>query len=316
MMDREDIYVITRNSNWSTEKVDAALKQDVYNDTTAWKKFLRLFLLIVAIGFVTAGIVFFFTYNWDGLNKFLKIGLIEFILFTTIMVALFAKISELIKNILLTAASVLVGALFAVYGQIYQSGATAYDFFLAWTVFVTVWVLVTNHAFLWAFFLYLVNVTFTFYVQLETSRITEGQAFLIVLLMNGIWLLLFLLLSNKFDYFKVANWLKNLVFIYIVSVATLSVWEGIAEKFETILYALIACTLLIYLLGLKYAFAKKNLLFLAIVPFSFMVILTAFSGKVLPKEWVFLVNGVFITVSVGYLIKYLLVIQKSEKWKS
>ncbi|MEI8074656.1 MAG: DUF2157 domain-containing protein, partial [Bacteroidota bacterium] len=174
MMDREDIYVITRNSNWSTEKVDAALKQDVYNDTTAWKKFLRLFLLIVAIGFVTAGIVFFFTYNWDGLNKFLKIGLIEFILFTTIMVALFAKISELIKNILLTAASVLVGALFAVYGQIYQSGATAYDFFLAWTVFVTVWVLVTNHAFLWAFFLYLVNVTFTFYVQLETSRITEG----------------------------------------------------------------------------------------------------------------------------------------------
>jgi hypothetical protein len=110
--------------------------------------------------------------------------------------------------------------------------------------------------------------------------------------------------------------LKNLVFIYIVSVATLSVWEGIAEKFETILYALIACTLLIYLLGLKYAFAKKNLIFLAIVPFSFIVILTAFSGKVLAREWVFLVNGVFITVSVGYLIKYLLVIQKSEKWKS
>jgi uncharacterized membrane protein len=315
-MDREDINIISRNSNWSTQNVDATLKRDVYNDTIAWKKFLQLFLLISAIGFVTAGIVFFFTYNWYGLNKFLKIGLIEFILFTTIMVALFAKISELTKNILLTAASVLVGALFAVYGQIYQSGATVYDFFLAWTVFVTIWVIITNYAVLWAFFLYLVNVTFTFYVQLETSRIPEGQAFLIVLLMHGIWLLLFLLLSNKFAYFKLKNWLINLVFIYIVSVATLSVWEGIAEKFETILYALIACTLLIYLLGLKYAFAKKNLIFLAIVPFSFIVILTAFSGKVLAREWVFLVNGVFITVSVGYLIKYLLVIQKSEKWKS
>jgi hypothetical protein len=76
-MDREDIYIISRNSNWSTKKVEAALKQDVYNDVTAWKNFLRLFLLILAIGFVTAGIVFFFAYNWVGMNKFIKIGLIE-----------------------------------------------------------------------------------------------------------------------------------------------------------------------------------------------------------------------------------------------
>ncbi len=315
-MDREDIYIISRNSNWSTKNVDATLKQDVYNDASAWKKFLRLFLLILAIGFVTSGILFFFSYNWYGMNKFLKIGIIELIIIVTTGIALFAKVSLLIKNILLTALSVLVGALFAVYGQIYQSGATVYDFFLAWTVFVTIWVVITNYAVLWAFFLYLVNATFTFYVQLETSRVSEHQAFLIVILMNGTWLLLFLLLSKKYDYFKITRWLKNAVFIGIVAVSAFSVWEGILEKFEPILYALITCTLVIYLLGLKYAFAHKNLIFLSIIPFSFIFILTAFSMKVFPREWVFLINGIFVMVSVGYLIKYLLLIQKSEKWQS
>jgi uncharacterized membrane protein len=315
-MDREDIYIISRNSNWSTKNVDTTLKQDVYNDVAAWKKFLRLFLLILAIGFVTAGILFFFTYNWYGLNKFLKIGLIELIIIIITCIALFAKTSLLIKNILLTAVSVLVGALFAVFGQIYQSGATAYDFFLAWTVFVTIWVVITNYAVLWAFFLYLVNATFTFYVQLETSRVSEHQAFLVVILMNGIWLLLFLLLSKKFSYFILTNWLKNFVFICIVSVAAFSVWEGIMDKFDPILYVLITCTLVIYLLGLRYAFAQKNLIFLSIIPFSFIFIITAFPMKVLPSEWVFLINGIFVMVSVGYLIKYLLLIQKSEIWKS
>ena len=314
-MDREDIYIISRNSNWSTKNVDATLKQDVYNDASAWKKFLRLFLLILAIGFVTSGILFFFSYNWYGMNKFLKIGIIELIIIIATGIALFARVSLLVKNMLLTAVSVLVGALFAVYGQIYQSGATVYDFFLAWTVFVTIWVVITNYAALWAFFLYLVNATFTFYVQLETSSVSEHQAFLIVILMNGTWLLLFLFLSKKYDYFKIASWLKNSVFVGI-AVSAFSVWEGIIEKFEPILYALVTCTTVIYFLGLKYAFANKNLIFLSIIPFSFIFILTAFSMKAFPREWVFLINGIFVMISVGYLIKYLLLIQKSEKWQS
>lgn len=315
-MDREDIYIISRNSNWSSGSVDAALKCDVYNNSNAWKKSLRLFFMVLGIGFTTAGIVFFFAFNWYGLNKFLKIGLIETILFSTVLFALFSKSAVLVKNILLTASSILVGALFAVYGQIYQSGATVYDFFLAWTLFVTIWVIMTNYAVLWVLFLYLVNASFTFYVQLETSRITEKEAFLMVLLMNGAWLLLFLLLSKKYAYFRLPNWLKNLVFIFIVSTATVAVWEGIFTKYEPIFYALIACTLLIYLLGLKYAMSQKNLVFLGTIPFSFICILSAVLTKLVPQEWMLLVNGIFITISVGYLIKYLLAIQKSEKWKS
>src|SRR5690606_30155924 len=58
-----------------------------------------------------------------------------------------------------------VGVLFAVYGQIYQTGANAYDFFLAWTIFVTLWVLVSNFAPLWFLYLILINTTFILYSE-------------------------------------------------------------------------------------------------------------------------------------------------------
>lgn len=313
-MDREDIYIISRNSNWSTENVDAALKRDVYQDATAWKKFLRLFFISLAIGFITSGLIFFFAYNWAGMHRFFKLGLVETVLTAVILIALVSKFNVLVKNILLTAASVLVGALFAVFGQIYQTNATAFDFFLGWTAFTMLWVIATNFAVLWVFFLYLLNATLVLYVTMHLGQFTEKHLYLLMVFLNGFWLLLFIFLSKNYDYFKIPNWLKNLSFITIVSIASLGIAEGILEKFSTMSIYLIILTVLIYGVGLLYAFKQKNLIFLAVIPFSLIFILAALWIKLLPKEWVYLINGLFITIGAGYLIKYLLVIQR--KWKN
>lgn len=312
-MDREDIYIISRNSNWSTENVDAALKRNVYNDTTAWKKFLHLFFISLAIGFTTAGIVFFFAFNWNGMHRFLKLGLVEFVLVTVILIALFSNFNAVVKHILLTAASVLVGALFAVFGQIYQTSATTFDFFLGWSAFTLLWVIVTNFAVLWALFLYLLNTTLVLYVTMHMSHFSVKHAYLFLVLMNSIWLLLFLLLSKKYEYFKIPNWLKNLSFIAIVTIASIGIAESIFDNFDSISLYLILITALIYTVGLISAFKQKNLIFLAVIPFSLIFILSALWIKLLSQEWVFLVNGLFITIGVGYLIKYLLQFQR--KWK-
>jgi uncharacterized membrane protein len=312
-MDREDINIISRNSNWSTQNVAAVLKRDVYNDTIAWKKFLRLFFISLAIGFITAAIVFFFAFNWNGMHRFVKLGLVEFVLTTVILIALFSKLNELIKNILLLAASVLVGALFAVFGQIYQTSATALDFFLGWTAFIFVWVIVTNFALLWALFLYLINTYLVLYINSQMPRFSETNANLFMVVLNSGWLLLFLLLSKKYPYFKIPNWLKNLVFIAIVTIASIGIAESIFDKFNLSSGYLILVTVLIYTIGLFHTFKQKNLVFLAVIPFSLIFILSALWIKLLPKEWVYLVNAVFITIGSGYLIKYLIVFQK--KWK-
>lgn len=311
-MDRSDIYIISRNSNWKTSSVEKALETGVYNNASAWKKFLRILLMAFSIGFTTAGIIFFFAFNWNELHHFVKLGLVEFVLLTVISLALFFK-NLLVKNILYLAASLLVGALFAVFGQAYQTSATAFDFFLGWTSFIALWVLIANFSFLWALFLYLANGTLILYFSIILFKVNENNLLIALLVLNSSWLILFLSFSKKYDYFKIPNWLINIVFIGIEIIATAGVMSGILEKFDLSALVLMILAALISIVGLIYAFAKKNLAFLAVIPFSFIIIAATLISKFLKQEWMFLITGLFVTISVGYLIKYLLEIQK--KWR-
>jgi uncharacterized membrane protein len=60
-------------------------------------------------------------------------------------------------QIALTAASVLVGALLAVYGQTYQTGADPYGLFLTWALLVAPWVIAARFTALWVIEVILVD---------------------------------------------------------------------------------------------------------------------------------------------------------------
>ena len=176
-IEREDIQIISRHSNWSEESIDKVLKQEIYSNKESWQKFLRLFFISLGISFTTAGIIFFFAYNWTDLHKFIKIGLIESLIVITTLIVLISKISLDIKNIILTGTSILVGVLFAVFGQIYQTGANAYDFFLGWTMFIALWVAISNFAPLWLVFIVLINTTLILYSQQVAHNWSEVFVF-------------------------------------------------------------------------------------------------------------------------------------------
>ena len=111
------------------EKTDSSplSRQALYADKKQWNQFLSVFLLAVGVGFTVAGIIFFFAYNWDELPKFAKLGIVEVLLIASVLLATFTRWNKLVKQILLTGATFLIGTLFAVFGQIYQTGADAYD---------------------------------------------------------------------------------------------------------------------------------------------------------------------------------------------
>ena len=133
-IDRDDIRLISRHSNWTKADADQLLKNSIYPDAEAWKKFLRILFISLGVCFSVAGILFFFAYNWDDLHKFVKLGLIEGLIVLTTLIVLLTKINSTIKNIILTGTAVLIGVLFAVFGQIYQTEANSYDLFLGWTL--------------------------------------------------------------------------------------------------------------------------------------------------------------------------------------
>ena len=122
-------------------------------DAAGWRFFADRALLAAGMLLILAGIVFFFAYNWDELPKFAKLGIVEVLLIASVLLATFTRWNKLVKQILLTGATFLIGTLFAVFGQIYQTGADAYDLFLGWTLFTILWAVAIRFAPLWLTFI-------------------------------------------------------------------------------------------------------------------------------------------------------------------
>jgi uncharacterized membrane protein len=121
-------------------------------DHAYWQLWAMRALLVLGASHLLAGIVFFFAYNWDDLSPFAKFGLLQTGLVISVVAALRLKIESPAGQALLIAASVLTGVLFAVIGQVYQTGADAYELFTAWSVLILPWVIASRssaHWFLW-----------------------------------------------------------------------------------------------------------------------------------------------------------------------
>lgn len=305
---QEDIHIISRHSDLTEQGVDRVLKQYVYNDKESWHKFFRLFIISLGIGFTVAGIVFFFAYNWADLHKFVKIGLTQGVLIVTTIVALLPKINENIRNVILTGASVLVGVLFAVFGQIYQTGANAYDFFLAWTVFVTIWALVSKFSPLWLLYLVLINTTFVLYSHQVAKDWSEVFICSFLFTINVAVLISTIFFGKK----KTSNWFLNTVALTSSIYATIGIVIGIFDKHQTTFTILILLTAIVFALGIWYGLKTKSGFYLSVIPFSLIIIVSALLIKISDGEMMFLLVSLFIIGSVTLTIKNLIDIQK--KW--
>jgi len=309
---REDIHIISRHSDLTEKGIAKALKDNVYNDKEAWKKFFQLLFISFGIGFTVSGIVFFFAYNWADLHKFAKIGMAEGLIIVTTIIALLPKININIRNIILTGAAVLVGVLFAVYGQIYQTGANAYDFFLGWTIFVTLWVVVSNFATLWLLYLVLINTTFILYSQQVAKDWSVIFIFTSLFIVNAIVLISSIALSEYKKATNIPNWFVNIVALSCIIYATIGIIFGIFD-FESSFLVLLLITIITFALGIWYGLKTKSGFYLSAIPFSLVVIVSALLFRASFDLGMFLFVSLFVVGSVTLIIKTLINFQK--KWK-
>lgn len=164
-IDRNVLHLLAKHGNMSSQELKLAYhKSKIHPQRDEWLDISYRFFMAAGILLLMSGIIFFFAYNWGDLHKFAKLGLVQGGIVAIAGGLLFLKPSEFILKLGLTAISVLVGVAFAVYGQIYQTGADAYDFFLGWTIFVTAWVAISSFPFLWLFYLILINITLQLYL--------------------------------------------------------------------------------------------------------------------------------------------------------
>jgi uncharacterized membrane protein len=124
----------------------------------AWAKVLDRTLLLAGAVLVLAGVVCFFAWNWADLHRFAKLGLVAAGIVASGAGALRLGLDRLAGQVALSAAAVLAGVLLAVYGQIYQTGADAFELFRGWALLALPFALAARFPPLWAFWLAVVNV--------------------------------------------------------------------------------------------------------------------------------------------------------------
>jgi uncharacterized membrane protein len=306
---RDDVYIVTQNSDVKEETIQIILEERIYSNKQEWQKFIKLLLLTLGAGFCVAGIIFFFAYNWADLNKFIKLGMVQVLIVALAIIAVQSHLSKNLKNITLTAASVLVGVLFAVFGQIYQTGANAYDFFLGWTMFITIWVVVSNFAPLWLIYIALTNTTLILYAN-QVAHHWSGVYLLTLLFAINAIALVATKFASRDPQNVVPNWFMQVLALSVASYATIGIIAGIFGSFSYSLYALLLGTTALFWLGIKDAFRSKTLFYIALISLSTICILSALLIKISDDSTTFLFLTLFIPTSVTFTITELIKLKK------
>jgi uncharacterized membrane protein len=269
---RSLLHIVSRFSNWQATDLETSFREnDIYANQNDWSKFIKTFLMSLGIAFLVSGVIFFFAYNWASLHKFIKLGLVQVLLIAMVGVAVFSKLDKNVKGIILLGAGMLVGALFAVFGQIYQTGANAYDFFFGWTVFIALWVFVSNFGPLWLLFLALINISIWQYFEQVLGRVDEVEILNLLFVVNLLYLILLKVLADFGKITSTSRWLERVIVLASISYLTFNLSFQIIDD-DSISYLTFLLGLIAFPLGIYYGKRQKDTFFIATIGLSIILI--------------------------------------------
>ena len=110
----------------------------------SWQRYLNLLFLLLTVGFLTSGVITLIAANLDYFSDLAKIYGLQTLLVVTVILGIYCFIRESRRQAkeklkwktysIFFVVSVLIGGLFALVGQTYQTGADVWQLFAVWTL--------------------------------------------------------------------------------------------------------------------------------------------------------------------------------------
>jgi len=273
-----------RNGELSAEAIDAALTICSLRPAPAeWRDFALRTLRFAGVLSLAAGIIFLVAFNWQALGIYGHFAMIQAPLVAALVFA-FAKGTEQLQGKLaLLFAVLMTGALLALFGQTYQTGADLYELFLAWAVLSSPWALASRYTPCWAFWLLLLNVAAALWAAGTAHFSDDGLSpWLLPTLLNLAAYLVLEALASRPASALGARWLRRaamaaaMAFGTLVMVARIAGFRGsgLAASVEILLFLAASATLAVA------AYARKNDLFaLAVLALALVTVTTTLIGR-------------------------------------
>ncbi|MCL1121362.1 DUF2157 domain-containing protein [Shewanella seohaensis] len=187
-----------------TEANELYRQLSVPPNAASWRSLLAQLLQWAGALSFACGVIFFFAYNWQSLERMSKFALIEaallisFVSFVWLYYRSAAKqlvdpshclFGATLANAALLVVSMLVGGLLALVGQTYQTGADPWQLFAIWALAILPFAWVAGFDGLWLLLVGLVNLSLGLYADTTLLWLDEQ-----------LWLCLFVVLNLTIYY--------------------------------------------------------------------------------------------------------------------
>ncbi len=265
----------------------------------AWRRFLSTVLLGFGSLLVLSGVVYFFAYNWAGLHRFGKLGL----LLAAILAACLAawRLGEgLAGQFSLLFAAVLVGPLLAVYGQAYQTGADPYELFLGWGLLILPWVALARFGPLWLLLLLLVDTGLSLFRVQNVGDEGTTLMLMLALVNGGAWAAHELLASRGVPWLR-GRWLPRVLAMMTMAPLLALAEYVVVSPSEADTASYVALGLLVAVMVAAYLFHRRmhsELFLLTLDAVSLMTLVTTFVGRHLFEEFDFGTSAFFLMAAL------------------
>lgn len=284
-VDRARLGRIGKNGELSAKAIDAALTICGLRPAPAeWRGFALRTLRFAGVLSLAAGIIFLVAFNWQALGIYGRFAMIQAPLLAALVFAFAKGANQLPGKLALLFAVLMTGAVLALFGQTYQTGADAYELFLAWTALGLPWVVASRYTPCWALWLLLLNLTAALYAAGVEHTSDDGlSAWLLPALLDLSTYLALEALASRPTSALSPRWLRRAVMaaamafgtaVMVVRIAVFRVSDGLAVSVEILLFLAASATLA----GIAYA-RKNDLFALAVLALAWVTVTTTLIGR-------------------------------------
>lgn len=255
---------------------------------------IKRFFLFFSVVFLIAGITSFTAYNWATMSNVEKLAVPSVLIIAGLVAYLFLE-KEIYKNLAIFFSSFMIGTLFAVYGQVYQTGADVWVLFRNWAIFLIIPMVATGYYSVMTLFSIVVAISTSFYLDLYLSGAIVP---FLSSLTFGIILMVYPFLQKRFN-FKFNNIFYNtMIGIFYICFMTSGFAAIIVDD-----YSFIALILYIEFVGGIYLVGCGQLKKITVKIFSITAL--GFFGVAFIMK---MIKNIFFTNVTVYILLSLLVI--------
>ncbi len=154
----------------------------LFRRSITWNEWIIKSSGILGMLFFLAGVIFFFASNWKVMSPLFRFGVLEGGVVLAAVVAMWQTWKKGSGASALLVASLFTGVLLAVYGQVYQTGADAFEVYALWAGLIFIWVIISRSLALWTLWIVVAQTALILYLGqvLIPSGLPEMMGFCIV----------------------------------------------------------------------------------------------------------------------------------------